>query len=356
VIEHRAQAALPLRHVTHRRRQKIQPAFNLRRDLVARQNRRPGRRQLDPQRHPLHHAADGGRRSFLLIQQHEADPRLASALHKKLHRRVRLRLRAITRGRHGQPLNDKHPFALQIQPLARGDEQLHPGRARQDLGQQADAVRLQQMLNVIQHEQHLPVAQMLDQLIVRVSLALKRQPQAAGNGRNKKGRRRKRRQRHKADAIRKAAPVHRRRLDRQTRLADAPCADQREQPAQRVVQQPAQCCQFRLSPQQRRQIGRQVVRSRDCNRPRRPLPFPWRCARQAQPLRRHLPPRHARKRVSILLRHLQRPRQQPGKLLGRTPLARLDLAQREHRASRPLRQLSLRQIKRLPPLLQPVAV
>ena len=69
--------------------------------------------------------------------------------------------------RVGQPIYVEHPFGLQIQALARGDQHLELRRVRQDVGDQVSAafvpaVRdlverqagVKEMLEVVEHEQH----------------------------------------------------------------------------------------------------------------------------------------------------------------------------------------------------------
>jgi hypothetical protein len=64
---------------------------------------------------------------------------------------------------------------LQIQPFARGDQDGHRGCPSQDVDQEFGA--LQELLEVIQHQEHLLPTQIVEQLRPEVFATRKRQPE-----------------------------------------------------------------------------------------------------------------------------------------------------------------------------------
>jgi hypothetical protein len=66
--------------------------------------------------------------------------------------------------RVGQPLDDQLPLAPQAQPLPGRDEDLDAGRALQHLRQQRGV--LEEVLEVVQHEQEASGAEVLDETLL----------------------------------------------------------------------------------------------------------------------------------------------------------------------------------------------
>src|SRR5262245_43401154 len=108
--------------------------------------------------------------------EHQPWLHLPGALYEQLNRAVVGQLRqALQRGRsvrifwwEVEPVDVEQPFSLEVQALARGEEQGDMRRALEDGGEQIGA--RQQVLEVVEHEQHVALAQIAEQVCGGVSL------------------------------------------------------------------------------------------------------------------------------------------------------------------------------------------
>ena len=98
LVERRAQAAMPLRHVAHRRREKVDVPLDLVSDLRAREHRHPRGCELDAQRHALDQPADTTCLGALVVVEREARLDLRRALDEETERARACRCRS-RRGR-----------------------------------------------------------------------------------------------------------------------------------------------------------------------------------------------------------------------------------------------------------------
>ena len=155
VVEGSAQAALARGCVAMGARQKIQVCGHRRRDLRARIVAHPRRSQFDAQRQTAHGLADldhsgGHRRRQRKVWLYAPRPP-----GEKRHGGELLRLGMVGGGR-GQTAQVEDLLRLQIEPLARGGQNLHVGCGGQQIAQPADVV--EQMFQVVEDEQQLALA------------------------------------------------------------------------------------------------------------------------------------------------------------------------------------------------------
>ena len=138
-------------------------------DLGQRQRAHPRRRQLDRQRHPVQAPTDLGHGGGVVVGDGEVGPGQSGAVGEQLdgvvgqrqrghlpHRFARHAERLAARGEHGQPRRGTE----------QGDDQLR--------------ARLEQVLAVVQHQQHLAVTKVPQQGVHRRATRLIGQPQARG--------------------------------------------------------------------------------------------------------------------------------------------------------------------------------
>jgi len=166
-FDHRAHAALAVGDVSHLGFEEVQAGFDLVRDLLGREHIDPGRRQHDSERQPGHAPqmrATCGRSGAPM--EKPATP--ARAELKKADRRAvtpaglpgaaaRPGLARRGDGWHVDPAQDIDRLGVERQALARGDQQLDPGRGFEDLGDQSRAA--QEVLKIVQHDQQFFFAQ-----------------------------------------------------------------------------------------------------------------------------------------------------------------------------------------------------
>ena len=124
---------------------------------------------------------------------------------------------------------------MQVQPYPGRDDQLDPRRLLQDIGQHG--CRLDNLLKVVQHQQHGLFAEQVEQLRFRLCPALENQPQGVGDCRNEQICRLDGRELHQVHTVGKGAQDLIRYVQRQACLADPAGAGQRDQPARRLVQE-----------------------------------------------------------------------------------------------------------------------
>jgi len=186
MVENRVQAALALRQVAQGCHQEVQAALDFSRYLLAAQEGRPGRGQLNTQRHPIHHSADLSRRGQFVSLQDDLRAGAAGALVEETDGIVVVGAVELVGWGDGQALGDEDVFALQVEPLPGGGQELDAWCVRQHLAEQAGAG--QQMLQVVQHQQHLHAGQMAEQLQPQLCLAAQCQAHGLSDGRNDGGR------------------------------------------------------------------------------------------------------------------------------------------------------------------------
>ena len=256
-IEDRPQAALPGRHVAAGGGQEVQALFDLPGNLGAGELACPGRGQLDAQRQPLHRAADAGNRGQLSRLRLEIRLYTARPAQEKLDRSEGFGIDGGGRRRR-QAVQGKHPLGLQIQPLARGDQQLDERRLRQQLTQPTGLV--EQVFQIVQHQQQLPIAHEVQHL--------PGQRRGAGRAHGQGGSQDRRQrvglcgdcgQRCKPDAVEEHGLAGAGRLHSQSGLAYAARPQQGQQPGVRRGQQAAQLGHFMLAADETGGGGRQVV-------------------------------------------------------------------------------------------------
>ena len=157
----------------------------------------------------------------------------------------------------------EHPFALHVETLTRRRQQLDLRRALDDLPQQLRAV--DEVLEVVEHEQRRPLAEVVEQLLLRREAAVgavHRELDRLGNRRRQELRRRHRDERDEVHAVRVALDPARGGLERESRLARPARPDEREQAAVGILEQPVDLVELRRAADERRARGRQVLHAR----------------------------------------------------------------------------------------------
>jgi len=149
---------------------------------------------------------------------------------------------------------------MQVQALARRDQQLHFGRMGEDIGQHTR--RLEHLLEVVQYQQHLFVAQVIQKLGALVLRPVEGRLERVDDGRDQQVGRGDRRQLDGVHTLLEGVDLLGSDLQRQARLADAARPDQRQQAAVRIGQQFGDAGALVLAAHERRGLGRQVVRAR----------------------------------------------------------------------------------------------
>jgi len=114
---------MALGHVAERGGQQCEAIFQPRGDLFGGHDAQPGRRQLQPQRHALHAAADALHRLRVLAER-KVRVLLACTLGEELHGTVAVNRRVCLVLWEGEALKRQHPLLTDIQPLARGHQEL----------------------------------------------------------------------------------------------------------------------------------------------------------------------------------------------------------------------------------------
>ena len=188
----------------------------------------PGR-QLQRQRNAVQAAADLGGHRQVGVAQHETIIDGCAALAKQLQRRViaQGRIGRRAQGRQFQRRQTLQLLARDAQRLAAGSQQLQRGRAlEQGIGQGGGGH--DHMFAIVQHDQHLALAQMGQQAGHRV---MRRHGHAKRRGQRQRHQMPlgHRRQVDKADAVGMAALHAHRQRHRHRGLADAAGADNAEQ-------------------------------------------------------------------------------------------------------------------------------
>ena len=207
MVEHRAQAAMPCWHIAAGGRQDIQVRADLPLDLGEWQLRTPAAASSIASGMP----ATCWQIRTIVVRVASVERQLwldlPGALHEQLDRAVVGQIRQALRARRpvrlfvrvGEPIDVEQPFGLQVQSLARGDQHRELRRVRKDGGDQIGAVK--QMLEVVEHEQHVPLAQIAEQVGGRVGLPGEREAEAYRRSPRRSGWRADRGERDKRDAI-----------------------------------------------------------------------------------------------------------------------------------------------------------
>ncbi len=136
-----------------------------------------------------------------------------------------------------EPIHVEHPLALHLEALPRGRQQLHLRSLLDDLGEQVP--RVEQVLEVVEHEQRGPFAQEVDQLVTgrdRAVRVVDLELQALGDGGREQVRCRDTDERNEVDTVLIAVDPASGCLERQSRLADTARPDQRQQAAVGLVE------------------------------------------------------------------------------------------------------------------------
>ena len=259
LVERGAEAAMPLRDVAHRRGEEVDVPLDLVRDLRAREHRHPRGGELDAQGQALDQPADAARLGALVVVEREARLDLRRALDEEAERAGA----PVPVLREAEAVHVEHPFALHVETLTRRRQQLDLRCALDDLPQQVRAV--DEMLEVVEHEQRRPLAQVVEELFLRREAAVgavHRELDRLGNRRRQELRRRHRDERDEVHAVRVALDPARGGLERESRLARPARPDEREQAAVGILEQPVDLVELRRAADERRAWGRQVLHAR----------------------------------------------------------------------------------------------
>ena len=245
MVKNHPDATVPFRAVTHGAGQEIQVLGDLGRDLFQRQRTNPGRGQLNGQRKPGHQVADTGQVEILPLLDLEAEVDPACSLQEQLRGVKGSQVANMPFRGALQSLQGVDPFPPQVEPLARGNQNLDPGRRLQDSGEQRRP--LKKMLKAIHHHQHLPLTQVGQEDDHGIGGAEQGDVQGLG-----KCRRDPLRCAHGAEgdivhAVGKGGGLSRGNLSGQTRFSSAAQAGHRQKPAIGISQQPGSLGQFTVA-------------------------------------------------------------------------------------------------------------
>ena len=255
VVEHRSHASMSLGDVAGSGREEVEAALDLVGDLRRGEQRRPGGRDLDPQRHALDEPTDPGDLRSHVVGQGEGGIGLAGPLDEQPDGAVT----PAAVPRDVQPVDIEDPFALDAEALARGGQHRDPGCLLDDLGQELRA--LDEVLEVVEDEERRPPVQEVQELLSggeaaerHVDLELER----CGHRRGQEVGRSHRDERNEVDPVLVAIEPARGRLDGESRLAHAARSDEGQEAAGRVVEEAVDRGQLVGPADERRPRGRQV--------------------------------------------------------------------------------------------------
>ena len=133
LVEGGAEAAMPLRHVAHRRGEEVDVPLDLVRDLRAGEHRHPRGRELDAERHALDQPADAERLRRARRRRARSPARPASRARRRGAAR---RSAPVPVLREAEAVDVEHPLALHVETLTRRRQQLDVRGALDDLAQQ----------------------------------------------------------------------------------------------------------------------------------------------------------------------------------------------------------------------------
>ncbi len=147
------------------RLQKIKALPDFGRDVGQAQQINPGRSQLHPKWHPVHQAADAGQIGQIVGPQGEVGPDALSTLDEETDGGiVGSILRRLPIGEL-KPLDREKLLRAQMQSLAGGDQDFDLRCGPQDIADQINPG--EEMLEVVQHQQHALRAQVIKDLLSR---------------------------------------------------------------------------------------------------------------------------------------------------------------------------------------------
>ena len=235
LVDGRSQAAVPFRHVAHRRGEEVDAALDLVRDLGAGEDGHPRGRELDAERHAVDEPADAERLRVPGVVEGEARHDLPGPLDEQAH----CRGAAVPVLRETEALDVEHPLALDVQPLPRGRQELDVRGALDHLAQKPGA--LDEMLEVVEHEQRGALAEVVEQLLLRREAAVRAvdgELDRLGEGGREEVRRGDGGERDEVDAVRVAVDAASGGLEGEPGLARPARPDEREQAAVWILQQP----------------------------------------------------------------------------------------------------------------------
>jgi hypothetical protein len=173
---------------------------------------------------------------------------------------------SFSRLRNAHPGHREDRLGAQIQPLARGHQQLDAGRRSEHIGEKTDA--LQQMFDVVQHQQQRFFAQESQKAAFGIVLWTKLEAHRVGKGREDEfGRFDGLRRDEKYTIGKRGSPAVQqllRRFQRQAGLADAAGSCQRQQTAGRITQQVRDLVEFRRPADKGRRLRGQIVGDHGC--------------------------------------------------------------------------------------------
>ena len=155
--------------------------------------------------------------------------------------------------RETEALDVEHPLALDVEPLPRGRQELDVRGALDHLAQKPGA--LDEMLEVVEHEQRRALAEVVEQLLLRREAAVRAvdgELDRLGEGGREEVRRGDGGERDEVDAVRVAVDAARGGLEGEPGLARPARPDEREQAAVRILQQPVDLFELRRAADERR--------------------------------------------------------------------------------------------------------
>ena len=256
LVDDRSQAAVPFRHVAHRRGEEVDVALDLVRDLGAGENGYPRRRELDAERHAVDEPADAERLRGHRLIEGEARYDLRGPLDEQAHRRGAV----VSVLRETEALDVEHPLALDVEPLPGGRQELDVRGALDHLAQKRRA--LDEVLEVVEHEERGSLAEVIEQLLLWREAAVRAaegELERLGEGGREQLRRGDGGERDEVDAVRVAGDAPGGGLEGKPRLARPARPDEREQAAAGVLQQPVDRFELRRPTDERRSWQREVL-------------------------------------------------------------------------------------------------
>jgi hypothetical protein len=261
VVEHGLERAVARRAAGRWRGEKVEAGLHLGGDFGGREGADPGGGDLDGQGQALHELADAGDRGLVGGVDGEAVGDLPGARLEKANGGGAAAFpgRGILGKSKAVQVDD--PLLLAGEPLAGSDEDGGAGRRSQNVLDQGDGG--QQMLQVVEHEEELAVAEGGQQLIDDGLVAAQGHAQRLGEGTGDVSGPADGRQREPDDAVAVARGELEGRLRGEMGLAHAARPHQGQQPAAGIVQGPGNRLQLGLAANQgARQVGHGAVGAR----------------------------------------------------------------------------------------------
>ncbi len=158
---------MPLGHVAHRGGQEVDVPLDLVGDLRAGEHRHPRGGELDAERHALDEPADAERLQALRRRRGRSPVSPAPPA----RRRAGAHALPSPFSVETEPVDVEHPFALHVESFARGRQELDSRGSLDQFAEQAGAV--DQVLEVVEHEQGRALAQVVEQLLLRREAAVR---------------------------------------------------------------------------------------------------------------------------------------------------------------------------------------